>query len=216
LSQDAPSCVIIIWKQTVPFFIRNTFDATPNHSNFPALVHSDPMSIFSSVTHFLHVFLCAFFVVEHFFAVHLHFPLIWLLYCCGRSRPSPPSGPPLPSSLCVRVFSAPFGFPPIAFPLPHLCLCVCDCAWVLVGGLRYALFDFSLGKMRFHALVGCRVGPLRGGVGPGLGIWPGPPPHRPYVSMSLSPSVVVVVHFPELVIWCGCDSVAISLIAVSW
>jgi len=26
------------------------------------------------------------------------------------------------------------------------------------------------------------------------------PPHCPYVSMSLSPSVVVVVHFPELVI----------------
>lgn len=139
-------CAATLWPPHPPY----------THTHTHTLI-SPPLYITNQCLYFLvsHIFCTLFmhrlflfvgfsvgYVFSHAFAfsTNLTFVLLWS-----------PAGSPLPplASLCVRAFFAgPFGFPPIAFPLPRLAVCV------LVGGLRYALFDFSLGKMRFPALVG--------------------------------------------------------------
>lgn len=106
------------------FFGCNTFAALTLLSNFPALVHNAPMSIFSSVTHFFMQSLCFLLVFlllllvlllcfnifcrSFAFSTNLTFVLLWSVLV-NLLRPSPPPGSlhltaPPAGSLCVRVF----------------------------------------------------------------------------------------------------------------
>lgn len=188
------------------------------------------MSIFSSAV------FCAACFASFFFYSYLHFPLIWLLYCCGRHPAQLPPLSLLPfSSLSyspyqcyvLEFFSLPFAFHQSARRilrfLPHCSVCVracpCvsvyECVCVYVGGWATHFLTLVCSGKRVGNAAGAMRFPCSGWLSTdaswGLGFYLSARATRVCVCVCVWVGVAFGMH----VIWCGCDFVAISLIAAS-